>query len=238
MSRTKNPHDSCSPPEHANRAVFIIALQLRYPDFWIGLNEVWRAGGKWLSDWMRDEDVVDKWLVDYVVATIKLWDRDPSGPQANLQPGFLWFGIPAGDREVVRPDFKPVFDPPHLIDRRPDGLRKLLLESSLEGVKALADAFESAKLEETPLEFKKRMRHQFELQLTKYLKSIRSSFGYQLSPSTLRHAEWTVLAFGGLPYAEIARWELESSRHEAPEDAVRMAVNRYAAGIGLTLPRT
>jgi hypothetical protein len=235
MSRTQIRQISCS-PEHFKRATFVLQLQQRYPDFWIGLNEVWRAG-KGLSEWMRDEDVVDKWLVDYVIATIKLWDSYPSGPNATLRPGFLWFGIPPDDCTVMRPDFKPVFETPHLIDRRPDDLQKRVSESSLDEIKAQSDEFEFNKLEETPDEFRKRMREQFEAQLTKYIKSIRSPYGHEASPSTLEHAGWTVAAFAGLTYAEIVRLDLEGAPHHAPEDTVRMAVNRFAGDIDLTLPQ-
>jgi hypothetical protein len=235
MSRTENADVSCSLPEYAKRASFVIALQQRYPGFWTGLNEVWRSGGTGLSEWMRDEDVVDKWLVDYVIATIKLWDSHPSGPNASLRPGFLWFGIPPGDS--MRADFAPVFDTPHLIDRRPDDLRERLPELSLDEIKTLSDEFTSSKLEETPNEFRKRMRKQLEAQMTNYLKLGRSPYGHEENPYTLQHADWTALAFGGLSYAEIARWDLAGTPHLVPEDTVRMAVNRFAAEIGLTLPR-
>jgi hypothetical protein len=237
MSRTQKPQDSCPlPAEHFKRAAFVIALQRRYPDFWIGLNEVWRDG-KGLLEWMRDEDVVDEWLAEYVFATIKLWDSHPSGPGASLRPGFLWFGIPPDvAMGMKKPDFKPHFDTPHHIDRRPDDLQRRLSELSLDEIKAQSDEFEVNKLEETDDDFHKRMRAQFEAEMTKYKKSVSSSYGLKVSAETLKHADWTVMAFAGLPYAEIARQLPTSPQYRAPEDTVRKAVKRFAGDIGLTLP--
>jgi hypothetical protein len=88
----------------------------------------------------------------------------------------------------------------------------------------------------TKEEFNKRILKQTKAQLAEYWRSNRHLDGYRGSPTTLQHADWTALAFGGLPYAEIARWDLDTAPYGAPEDAVRMAVNRYAMEIGLTLP--
>ena len=81
------------------------------------------------------------------------------------------------------------------------------------------------------------MTDQFESQLTDYVKSIRSAYGYQATPWTFQHAGWTALAFGRVSYAEIARWNLSTAPNQAPANTVRMAVVRFAREISLTLPQ-
>jgi hypothetical protein len=235
MSRTKNSNISCSHPEYAQRSLFVFALRRRYPRFWRNLNEVWRAGGGGLTKWMREQGVVDPWSIEYVQATLELWDRDPDGPNATLGADHSWFGFPALSDSGV-PDFNPVFDRPYLFSTTPDDLRERLSGPSASELSALLAEARSDNWVETVEEFRKRMREQFEARLTKYIKSIRSPYGYQGSPSTLQHADWTALSFGGLPYVEIARWDLMGAPHRAPEDTVRIAVNRFAVEIGLTLP--
>jgi hypothetical protein len=129
-----------------------------------------------------------------------------------------------------------VFDTPYFISTTPDDLRERLSGASASELSVLLAENKREKWTETPDEFRKRMTDQFEAQLTKYIKSVRSPYGYQGSASTLQAADWTALAFGRVPYAEIARWDLSKTPHRAPGNAVRMAVNRFAAEIGLTLP--
>jgi hypothetical protein len=86
------------------------------------------------------------------------------------------------------------------------------------------------------------LRAEFNRQLADYLARLRPVFsgGAVGMADLVRHAEWTVLVFTRrASYSEIAkRWPgLRHGRYEDPETAVFMAVKRFAARIGLTLPR-
>lgn len=68
--------------------------------FWISLNELWRKGGVTvrdelgaapLDDWLWEEGVINDWLIDAVMATIRLWDDIPEGGSATLDPEYAWF---------------------------------------------------------------------------------------------------------------------------------------------------
>jgi len=245
MARTENSPNSCAHPEYAQRSLFVFALRRRNQRFWRSLNQLWRQGGilerdalggSPLDDWLEEIGVIDDWLIDFVKATIDLWNSDPDGPNAALHPDYGWFGIPYLEGSEV-PDFQPVFDRPYPISTTPHDLRERLSGASSSELSAILAESRRDEWAETPEEFDKRMRDQFDTQLTEYKKSIRSPYGYNGTPYILQHADWTALAFGGLPYAEIARWDLAKSPHSTPANTVRMAVDRFATDINLTLPR-
>jgi hypothetical protein len=214
VSRTQNSANPYVVPEYAQRSAFVFGLRGRNPRFWRTLNEVWREGGD-LHKWMRETGVVDQWLIDFVTATIDLWNRDPDGPNACLQIGSCWFGFPALTGSEVS-DFQPVFDRPFPISTAPDDLREQLSGASFGRFSAISRESQHDGWAETLEGLRKRMTDQFESQLTDYVRSIRSAYGYQATAWTFQHAGWTALAFGGLSYAEIARSGFSDGAESGP----------------------
>jgi hypothetical protein len=90
-----------------------------------------------LDDWFWEVGAIDDWLIDAVKATIRLWDDNPDGGNAKLDPAHAWFTVSNLGEEKTWPEltrFSPVFDSPYPLWRGPDPgkIRKLLEELSTE----------------------------------------------------------------------------------------------------------
>ena len=89
---------------------------------------------------------------------------------------------------------------------------------------------------EKPEVFEARIRAEFEDQLGEYLRYLKSIMGEDHT-ELLKHSQWTALAFTGMSFVKIAgKWK-HLATSLAPDDVVNVSVKRFAARIGLTLPR-
>lgn len=243
LSRTQNTEDSCPIDPFAKRVEFVLALRRSYPAFWPSLNQVWREDLDRLGDWLRQRNVVDQWLIDIVHQTIKAWTRDPSGPNATLQPDHPWYCLfsSAEPQALINskvPDSEPVLDDPYPLWKGPDTglIADAISKASGSELPELLQSFRNDEWIEPIDDFQKRMTNQFREQLTEYCKQVRSAYGFKWNPQTESHAEWTAVAFAGVSYARISEYYLAGAPHQDPASTVRKAVIRFADEIGLTLP--
>jgi hypothetical protein len=164
-----------------------------------------------------------------VEATIASWSADPESPNATLASDHLWHAIPLRSLGEIPelPFFKPQFEHPYPIWAGPTTIEDLLQIINERRSHASNESIEA---------FRRRMKKQFDDQLASYIRTAIRADRESRAVSQIRvHAEWTALRFTGESFADVARTELNGAPHRDPESAVRMAVHRFANGIGLTL---
>jgi hypothetical protein len=241
------------------RADFLHALQHR-TNFWQGLNAVWRARAwrrgtvttisklevscETLSVWFCSNRISDEWLQGVIAETLNLWERDPEGPLATLQPDFIWYAYDAScwsgsqppERVPKEQPFQPELDEPYPICT---GTRERMT-ALLEEIQQAPSAERAALVEEhtaywEPLkDFENRMLNQFRRQLRTYIGGLRE-FGFKRNAMSWVLAEWTALAFVG-DYAQLVDHErVQHIRQQGKIDSVRREIYRFAKRIGLTL---
>jgi hypothetical protein len=221
-------------------------LRVRYPFFWGSLNQRWRQGGilerdalggSPLDDWLVEIDVIDDWLIDCVKAAIDLWNSDPNGGSANLDPKCPWFALPEDAIDSEASDvFLPLLWSPFPLYRGPDisSLYSKMRTLSIDDQEWLLDKVDSADWFEPLEEYERRLKQDFHNQLTEHIRRLRQTrYGLDHAEG-FKHSQWTALAFGGMPYAEIARRELADTLNRDPDSTVRKAVVRFAEDIDLT----
>jgi hypothetical protein len=197
--------------EHVARWAFMEALQFE-TQVWADLRHLQLQGDRAaIARWMSRVGIVDDWFIEIIWETVGHWCSNPNSPAATLEIGSRWFRYPMLDKgECQIPLFSPTFDRPIFLT-------------------------DSGKLE-TPDDFAKRIRGEFETQLSEYVRYLKSVTGED--HALLRqHAQWTALAFVGLSYTRISGRFTHLRMSYKPDATVKMAVRRFSERIGLTLPR-
>jgi hypothetical protein len=194
-------------PEYVGRWAFLQALQLEAPGFWRELRRL-EGDPEKIVLWMTHNHVVDEWLVEVVWSTVAHWSRGPAGA---LISGERWWRYPLlDDGQTQVPLFRPAFRNPHPMDV-------------------------AGKLEK-PEAFELRMRTQFDKQIGEYRSYLQSIIGEDHTEMR-KHSQWTALAFVGSSWVKIASMWHHLDQSYEPDATVKMAVRRFCARIGLTLPR-
>jgi hypothetical protein len=93
--------------------------------------------------------------------------------------------------------------------------------------------YEAAVMRESANAFKRRMRQQFEKQLSQYTTQSKERILEQ--KHMRRDAAWTALYQGGLSPKEIEAWEHQLSGDDFSHARILQAINKFADSIGLTL---
>jgi hypothetical protein len=132
MSRTENRDEFCPIEPWPLRHLFLMGVRRLYPLFWTSLNELWRKGDLMvrnergtspLVDWRWEFGAIDRWLFNAAKATIKLWDSNPEGGNAKLDPDYAWFTMPdpnPGKTWEESTRFVPKIDSPYPLWHAPD----------------------------------------------------------------------------------------------------------------------
>jgi hypothetical protein len=226
-------NDSVITPD---RYLFLFALQHCAPAFWLGLKKDTDCGAS-VEFWAKHAGVVDHWLIEVLRATVKRWQQHPEHPGCQLVEGYEWFSY---RRENPVVPFAPQFtDPLPRFSGTP-------LDPDLNTAQPITEraAIRATQHVETPKEFARRMRKQFNTKSTEYKKYHR-----RLTPDVRKqrreHAEWAALAaFGqkadGSPITVVEIAEQWPSLKDAEDSyaTVYRAVRRFSFDIGLTLPKT
>jgi hypothetical protein len=222
------------------RYMFLQALRAIVPDFWLGLHGLWveEKNATVINWWIERAGVVDPWLAEVVWDTINHWNQHPESHGTRLEPDQRWWHW----KQIVEaaavseiPVFCPQLQHPFLIQAPDADPREAM--AVIQGRSTLTGAARNQA--ESIDEFERRMMEQFQCELRKYTKWLRTFYCADRT-EMLKHSEWTVLVvFRQVRYVDIAnRWPgLRHSNIEQPEKAVAMAVKRFAETIGLTLPR-
>jgi hypothetical protein len=255
-----------SPHSVVGRETFLWATQRVYPRLWWSLRELCTAANSSgdrspIFPWLTKCGVVDEWFIRVIDDTLISWSDRPDSPGARLEPGSKWFCcIP---RHLTCPEFAPLFSKPFPTyagaytssDPGDEAFAHLLMQLNAGELRELVGQYSVEPL----ADFETRMRDQFERQLAQYSGNVRRIWDYGSSPELLRDATMTAYRFAGLSKAEIARdWSptvrgLVLKRPEAlhnleailevkhkvknASSLVSKAIDRFAAGIGLTLPK-
>jgi hypothetical protein len=138
-------------------------------------------GGSPLDDWLEEIGVIDSWLVDYVLATIDLWESDPDGGSANLDSEYPWFAVPedASDSEQLAGlPFLPI-----LIDRYPryrgpddiSGLNSRMKNLSIDDQEFLRDKMDAAGWFESLEEYDQRTTRDYLRQKANHMRQLRET---------------------------------------------------------------
>lgn len=248
VNRTQNDRLKC--PDLPARYLFVVALRARCPYLFRSLNELWKKGSildrdapgvSPLDKWFEQMEIVDGWLIDYVVATIQLWEGDPDGGNAKLDPDFRWFAVP---EDAIRDDEEL---PPFLlipVDRYPryggpPGLSRLgseLQKLSIDDLEGLLEMIGDAGWFESLEQYQKRVTDEARQCILAHVQRLRIRMYGRDNAESFKHAQWAALAFSGMAYAEIALHELAGTSNRDPESTVRKAVVRFAKSVDLTLP--
>jgi hypothetical protein len=254
-----------SPHSVAGRQAFLWATQRVYPGLWRSLRELCKTANSTgdrspILPWLAERGVVDEWFTGVIGGTLISWSQRPDSPGARLEPGSRWFYYSPQDFNC--PEFAPLFSKPYptyagpdTSDLGADAFADLLMQFNAGELRELVGQYSVEPL----ADFENRMRSQFERQLAQYSANVRIIWDYGSSPELLRDATMTAYRFAGLSKAEIARdWSptirgLVLERPEAlhnleailevkhkvknASSLVSKAIDRFAAGIGLTLPK-
>jgi hypothetical protein len=217
--KANNPKQGFIGAEILGRYEFLMALRRRLRPFWIAIHAFWQAGDmNGLQQWMSTNDIVDHWFVEVVWETVAYWSHNPESPSARLDEEDKWFCYGSLVKEELNVKlFCPVISHPTLKNN------------------VLMDRPKA----ETVDEFETRMRTEFDAQLRDYTGWLRRVLGENLAAQET-HAEWTAFAFSGCSFADIAeKWPglARAKGCYQPDKTVSMAVRRFAARIGLTLPK-
>jgi hypothetical protein len=86
-------------------------------------------------------------------------------------------------------------------------------------------------------DFKERMLEEFNSELVRYMKDLRSGFSLDAKPQSREHSNWTACFLSGIGPIDVARKFNDLPRYGAPDQSVYRAIKRFAEVIGLTLPR-
>lgn len=108
------------PIDRAGRMAFLCCLQNQVPEFWRAYHDVWLMCRKSedlapeifeekLTEAFNLSGVVDQWFQEVIRSTLALWSRDPNGPNAQLNPDYIWLDYPELEDP---PPFIPVIRPP------------------------------------------------------------------------------------------------------------------------------
>ena len=219
-----------------DRYLFLRALQSVSPQFWQDLQQSAMKGDHLSADkWAACIGIVDEWLIQVLRDTLAHWVESPQDGGSQLRPGFEWFSYRA---EIpVRP-FSPVFDNPYPrligIPSEDPGPRidpyqrgRLIKLQELSGI-------------ETPNDFDRRIRRQFQQQLAAYKEYLRHfSPRAETGAERTTRAKWTALVYTRRKtFREVAAEWPGLKRNADTEEVVRNAIARFAHDIRLTLTST
>jgi hypothetical protein len=242
----------------SGRVCFIQAVSVCCPGFWENLRddvllvsgeffrlratgqdvppETHNAAQASLDRWLWDWNIEDEWLMDSCRHTLDAWaaklHHDGSASLENIYPLPVWYSPNEPILAAALSSFSPTFDSPYPLPKRalsPEDRRILV-----EGPPTSLRIYEGAVERESPAEFKKRMRGQFEAQLADYTAARESRILLQRG-NQRRDAEWTALFHFGMTPKQLVTWEINRSSEVFSQARIQQVIKAFAAAIGLTL---
>jgi hypothetical protein len=224
-----------------DRGLFLAALQHWAPNFWEGLRTCalrdLEAGllssddcEAYAKEWAMHVDIVDDWLIRVIRDTLRQWLDHPEHPGSQLRDGYRWFIY--AEEIPLRP-FSPTFDRPYPLFSGQTPRQESITEIDPQKHQEIC----ASQQIEPPDKFARRMKKQFNAQLTehkRYLRNISTQWGNR--PERSAHAQWTALLFSeSATVGQIAENWSDLGRNQDSYATVYKAIKRYATGIGLSL---
>ena len=242
----------------SGRVCFIQAVSVYCPGFWESLRddvlftsreffhlrascrdvppEMHAAAQACLDRWLWDWSIEDEWLMDSCRHTLDAWaaqlHHDGAGVLDNVYPLRVWYGPTEAVLAVALRQFSPIFESPYPLPKK--ALSAKDRQVMLDGPPTSLRIYEATVARESPKDFKKRMRVQFEAQLAAYTAEREARILLDRDKQQ-RDAEWTALYHFGETPKRIEAWEFKRSGEAFSHARIQQAVKAFAAAIGLTL---